>query len=138
MNRESSLEQSYLALVEFLLLAKQRLLELGTEHGMSGMQVITLLLSDTPRPMNSFKHLFNCDASNVTGIVDGLQQKKLVARYENPRDRRVKMVKLLAEGKRLRTTLLRQLTASDEYLLAKLTPNEAAAFIELVQKITRV
>ena len=137
MDRESSLEQSYLTLVEFLLLAKQRLLELGAEHGMSGMQVTTLLLSETPRPMNSFKHLFNCDASNVTGIVDGLQQKKLVARYENPHDRRVKMVELLAEGKRLRATLLRQLTTSDEYLLAKLTPSEATTFIELVQKITR-
>jgi DNA-binding MarR family transcriptional regulator len=136
MGRQLSLEQSYLALVEFLMLSKQRLLEIGTKHHLSSMQTITLLLLEEPRPMGTLRHIFNCDASNVTGIIDGLEQKQLVKRYEVHSDRRIKMIKLLARGKRVRAALLSQLTSDDQYVLASLTPSEATSFIDLVQKIT--
>jgi DNA-binding MarR family transcriptional regulator len=136
MAQQLSLEQSYLALVEFLMLSKQRLVEIGAKYHLSGMQTITLLLLEEPRPMGTFRHIFNCDASNITGIIDGLEQKQLVRRFEINSDRRVKMVKLLTHGKRIRTALLHQLTSDDQYLLANLTPTEAANFINLVQKIT--
>lgn len=136
MEQKLSLEQSYLALVEFLMLSKQRLLEIGTKYHLSGMQAITLLLLEKPRPMGNFRHIFNCDASNITGIIDGLEQKELVKRFEINSDRRVKMVKLLAYGKRVRTNILHQLTTDDQYILANLTPSEATSFIDLVQKIT--
>lgn len=136
MRQQLSLEQSYLALVEFLMLSKQRVIEIGTTHHLSSMQTITLLLLHEPRPMGSFRHIFNCDASNVTGIIDGLEQKKLVKRFEVDSDRRTKMVKLLARGKQVRAALLRSLTSDDQYILAKLSPHEATNFINLVQKIT--
>jgi DNA-binding MarR family transcriptional regulator len=136
MSKQLSLEQSYLALVEFLMLSKQRLVEIGTKYHLSGMQTITLLLLEEPRPMGTFRHIFNCDASNITGIIDGLEQKELVKRFEINSDRRVKMVKLLAHGKRVRATLLHQLTSDDQYILANLTASEATSFIDLVQKIT--
>lgn len=136
MSKQLSLEQSYLALVEFLMLSKQRLVEIGTKYHLSGMQTITLLLLEEPRPMGTFRHIFNCDASNITGIIDGLEQKELVKRFEINSDRRVKMVKLLARGKKVRATLLHQLTSDDQYILANLTASEAASFIDLVQKIT--
>jgi DNA-binding MarR family transcriptional regulator len=136
MGQQLSLEQSYLALVEFLMLSKQRLLEIGTKYHLSSMQTITLLLLEEPRPMGTFRHIFNCDASNVTGIIDGLEQKQLVRRFEVDSDRRIKMIKLLVRGKQVRTALLNQLTSDDQYVLANLTPSEATNFIELVQKIT--
>ena len=136
MSQQLSLEQSYLALVEFLMLSKQRLLEIGAKYHLSSMQTITLLLLEEPRPMGNFRHIFNCDASNITGIIDGLEQKQLVKRFEVNSDRRIKMVRLLARGKQVRTTLLRKLTSDDQYVLASLTPNEATNFIHLVKKIT--
>jgi DNA-binding MarR family transcriptional regulator len=136
MAQQLSLEQSYLALVEFLMLSKQRLLEIGAKYNLSSMQTITLLLLEEPRAMGTFRHIFNCDASNITGIIDGLEQKKLVRRFEVNSDRRVKMVKLLTRGKHIRSTLLHQLTSDDQYVLASLSPSEAASFITLVQKIT--
>jgi DNA-binding MarR family transcriptional regulator len=136
MSKQLSLEQSYLALVEFLMLSKQRLLEIGTKYNLSGMQAITLLLLEEPRPMGTFRHIFNCDASNITGIIDGLEQKDLAKRFEINSDRRVKMVKLLAHGRKVRAALLHQLTSDDQYVLANLTASEAANFIDLVQKIT--
>lgn len=134
---QNSLEQSYLALVEFLLLAKQRLLDMGSKYGMTGMQTISLLLLDKPRSMHNFKTVYNCDPSNVTGIVDGLEHKKLAARYESPTDRRIKMVKLLAKGKRVRAELLNTLATDETYLLSNLSHQEATDFIRLVRKITK-
>lgn len=136
MSHNLTLEESYLAFVEFLMLSKHKLIEIGAKYNLSAMQTITLLLLQEPRPIGTFRHIFNCDASNVTGIIDGLEQKQLVARFEVNSDRRIKMVKLLTRGKHIRSTLLRQLTSDDQYILAKLSPSEAKSFIQLVQKIT--
>lgn len=131
-----TLEQSYLAFIEFLLLSKKRLHEIGTEHHLTAMQTTTLLMLENPRPIGSLRHIYNCDASNVTGIIDGLEQKKLVKRYEVNSDRRIKMVRLLTHGISVRKALLNKLTSDDNYILSKLSNAEAKNFIELVLKIT--
>ena len=136
MNKELTLEKSYLILVEFLMMSKRRVAEIGAKYNLSSMQAITLLSLEEPRPMGDFRHIFNCDASNVTGIIDGLEQKQLVKRYEIDSDRRVKLVQLLTNGKRLRSTLLHELTTDGQYVLADLSDSEAATFIELIKKIT--
>ena len=136
MSQQATLEQSYLALIEFLMLSKRQIIELGGEYGLSSMQALTVILLDRPRPMNNFKTIFNCDASNVTGLVDGLEQKKLAARYENLTDRRIKMVRLKPKGVSVRTTLLSKMTGPGSYILSKLNAQEVSAFINLVQKIT--
>jgi DNA-binding MarR family transcriptional regulator len=43
-----------------------------------------------------------CDNSNVTGIIDRLEERGLVERRNAPHDRRVKLVALTPEGKRLK------------------------------------
>jgi DNA-binding MarR family transcriptional regulator len=136
MTPQNSLEESYLVLVRFLMLSKRRVFELGDEYGLTGMQAMMLFLLDKPRPMHSFKQVFNCDASNITGLVDGLEQKKLASRYESKEDRRIKMVKLDSKGKRVRAALVRQSTAANSPLLSKLNPSELKAFIQLLRKIT--
>jgi DNA-binding MarR family transcriptional regulator len=136
MPQNTSLEQSYLLLVEFLLLSKRRVFELGSALDLTGMQAMMLFLLDRPRAMHDFKKIFNCDASNVTGIVDGLEAKGLAARYENATDRRVKMIKLEAKGSTIRTKLMRNLTSQDSALLSALSPNELQTFVSLLQKVT--
>ncbi len=132
-----SLEQSYIMFVEFLMLSKHQVFEMATEHQLTGMQAITLCLLDKPRPMNSLGKLFNCDPSNITGIIDGLEQKGLVARFGNPDDRRLKMVEIRHEGMAVRADLLRELCGPDGHILSKLTDLEAAQFTKLVGKITK-
>jgi DNA-binding MarR family transcriptional regulator len=85
--------------------------------------------------MSDFMKIFNCDASNVTGLVDGLEQKNLASRYEIQQDRRLKMVKLEAKGRRVRTALIKGLTHGSP-LLARLNPDELTIFVELLRKIT--
>ncbi|HTB48851.1 MAG TPA: MarR family transcriptional regulator [Verrucomicrobiae bacterium] len=136
MPKQNSLEQSYLLLIEFLMLSKRRVLELGAEFDLTGMQAMMLFLLDHPRPMNNFKKVFNCDASNITGLVDGLEQKKLASRYENQDDRRIKMVRLDAKGKRVRSDLVSRLATRDSSIFSQLSPTEFQTFIQLLQKIT--
>jgi DNA-binding MarR family transcriptional regulator len=136
MNSRTNLEFAYILLVEFMMLAKRKIFALGAEHGLSGMQAVTLLLLEQPRYMSSFKEILNCDPSNVTGIIDVLENKQLVSRTENRSDRRTKMVELLPKGERLRRELLRDLTSSNSTLFAAFTAQEFAEFMRLVKKIT--
>jgi len=43
MSEELTLEKSYLILVEFLMMSKRRVTEIGAKHNLSSMQAITLL-----------------------------------------------------------------------------------------------
>ena len=131
-----SIEESYQVLIGFLMLAKRRVIELGAEHGLTGMQTMMLFMLDKPKPMNSFTKAFNCDASNVTGLVDGLEQKDLAKRFESPHDRRIKMVELCDRGRHVRSALLRGLAQQDNRLHSRLTPDEFQTFVSLLQKIT--
>jgi DNA-binding MarR family transcriptional regulator len=133
---QQSLEQSYLILFHFLLLSKRRIFSIGADYGLSGMQTILAVMLDRPRPMHHFKKLFNCDASNITGIVDGLEEKGLAERCSDPKDRRLKMVRLSPAGKALRTSIMEQFAAHDSPLLSRLDARELKMFIALLEKIT--
>jgi DNA-binding MarR family transcriptional regulator len=60
--------------------------------------------------MNELAGLLGCDNSNVTGLVDRLQARGLVARQANPDDRRVKTVVLTTAGSRLRAQLAQRVS----------------------------
>jgi DNA-binding MarR family transcriptional regulator len=62
---------------------------------------------DRPRTMSEIATVLHCDNSNVTGIVDGLEEKGLAQREPSPGDRRVKLIALTAEGRRVRGRLIR-------------------------------
>jgi MarR family transcriptional regulator, organic hydroperoxide resistance regulator len=62
---------------------------------------------DRPRPMSEIAEVLHCDNSNVTGIVDGLEEKGLARRRPSDDDRRVKMIELTADGRRLRARLIK-------------------------------
>jgi DNA-binding MarR family transcriptional regulator len=57
---------------------------------------------DEPRPMHELAALLACDNSNVTGIIDRLEARGLVARQAYEQDRRVKHVVLTSLGAQLR------------------------------------
>jgi DNA-binding MarR family transcriptional regulator len=52
--------------------------------------------------MGRMAELLHCDPSNVTGIVDTLEERNLARRKPSEADRRVKVVELTAAGKKLR------------------------------------
>ena len=136
MSDEKSLEESYLLLFRFLMHSKHRVFVIGAQHDLTGMQTMVILLLDCPRPMNAFSKIFNCDASNITGLVDGLEDKSLVSRYEDEQNRRIKTVQLQPAGVKLRKKLLKSFTSTNSPLLSKLDDDELETFVCLLRKMT--
>lgn len=127
----------YLSLLEFVMTTKQQIITIAAEFGLTGIQAITLLMidEDRPRPMKNFCTVFHCDASNVTGIVDGLEKKGLVTRENDPSDRRIKVIKLEAAGKGMRRTILDRLDTNNDFLFAPLSPEERSQFVNILEKL---
>ncbi len=117
--------------------AKQHIVAIGAEFDLTSIQAVTLLLIDEhqPRPMKSFCTLFHCDASNVTGIVDGLEKKGLVSRQSDLSDRRIKVIRLETKGKKLQRTIIERLSTDNGFLFDPLEPEETQQFVRIVEKI---
>ncbi|GLZ03562.1 MarR family transcriptional regulator [Actinomadura sp. NBRC 104412] len=79
--------------------------EAHADLGLPPVQAQALSTLGEPVPMRELANRLACDASNVTGIVDGLERRGLVERRPDPRDRRVKQLVLTPEGERRRDTL---------------------------------
>lgn len=133
----STLSPFHTALLEFLMTSKQGLMIVGKEYDLTPLQATTLAFvdKDHPKPMNTFQKLYNCDASNVTGIVDGLEEKKLAIRGEHPEDRRVKTILLTPEGVAVQERLIDSFTQIDNTILGSLSESELAAFKAIIIKL---
>jgi len=73
-----------------------------------------------------------CVRSNITQLVDRLEAEGLVARVDDPRDRRSIRAELTAEGRRRQAAGVRALEAAEKDLLAHLPPAHRGAFRELL------
>jgi DNA-binding MarR family transcriptional regulator len=82
-------------------------LAVAREHDLRPAAFGTMRALDRPRTMSEIAAVLHCDNSNVTGIVDGLEEKGLATRQPSAGDRRVKLIALTPEGRRLRTRLTR-------------------------------
>ncbi|MEV4445855.1 MarR family winged helix-turn-helix transcriptional regulator [Streptomyces mirabilis] len=68
-------------------------------HGLTYSQAKALnVLRQGPAPMRALAGTLRCDASNMTGIIDRLEARRLVYREPSPTDRRVKNVVLSEDG----------------------------------------
>jgi DNA-binding MarR family transcriptional regulator len=85
---------------------RRRFLIAASELDLHPAQAGALLQLATPLPMNELASLLACDNSNVTGLIDRLEARDLVARQPSPFDRRVKHVVLTDAGRALRARML--------------------------------
>jgi DNA-binding MarR family transcriptional regulator len=130
----------YTALLEFLLSTKYRLIAVAASYDLTGVQAVMLVMlgGRSGYPMKRLGQLFHCDASNITGIIDGLEQKGLVARENDMSDRRIKTIAIRPAGQALRTQLLTRLSEDNEFLFAGLSNHEAEQFMSTIIKIAQI
>src|SRR5215207_3524087 len=89
---------------------KQRLFALAQEFDLAPQQMIALrMLGSGPRKMSELAQALFCDNSNVTGIVDRLEERGLVRREAAEGDRRVKLLVLTKEGERMRGEITKRM-----------------------------
>src|SRR5215208_1945915 len=89
---------------------KQRMFAMAQEFELAPQQMIALrMLGAGPRKMSELAQALLCDNSNVTGIVDRLEQRGLLTREPAEGDRRVKLLVLTDEGERMRVEITKRM-----------------------------
>jgi DNA-binding MarR family transcriptional regulator len=86
-----------------------------------------------PRTMSEIAAVLHCDNSNVTGIVDGLEERGLAVRTPSEQDRRVKLISLTAEGRRVRARLMRAVDKPPAWL-TELSAADQRALRDLLER----
>jgi len=74
-------------------------------HDLTEMQAKVLMFLGDVEPMRCVADNLGCDPSNITGVVDRLQDRGFLTRSEDPNDRRVKILHATPAGKKLRETI---------------------------------
>ena len=105
--RSSPAAEAWALMFELIHLSKRRFMAIASEFDLSPPQVMALrqLDPDEPKPMSELALALRCDNSNVTGIVDRLEDRGLVERHPAEHDRRVKMLVVTERGAELRARL---------------------------------
>lgn len=88
------------------------------ELDLTPSQGMALRSLDRPLPMSMLADALACDASNVTGIVDKLESRGLIARRAADNDRRVKLLCVTERGRSLRDRLIKRLLVPPAALAA--------------------
>jgi DNA-binding MarR family transcriptional regulator len=101
---------------------------LGLNPG--ALHALLHLDENEPRSMSSLAGDWRCDASNVTWLVDRLEEKGFAERRPHPTDRRVRTVGLTEAGARARADAEARLFEAPESILAL-----SAADLETVRAI---
>lgn len=112
---------------------RPRMLDIQSEYDLKPPQFFALNALDEPAPMSSIANLLRCDRSAVTWITDRLEERGYVERRGDASDRRVKLLALTDEGRRVRDEIHARLAQPPEPL-TRLSRNEQRALRDLLRK----
>jgi DNA-binding MarR family transcriptional regulator len=111
-SRVSPASEAWGLMHELFLSHKGRFMAAAAEFELSPPQMGALqsIDPDKPIPMSELASVLHCDNSNVTGIVDRLEDRGLVERRPAPHDRRLKLVVLTETGAEVRARVRERLS----------------------------
>lgn len=139
MSRDHDACRAWQLLVKFFFAQREHLPSAGPGGDALGLSpaqchVIHLIEPGRPLPMRKLAETLSCDASNVTGLVDRLEERGLVERRPSPEDRRVKELRLTSAGERLRASLLRRM-ASPAHPLSRLSVRQQRELVNILESL---
>jgi len=105
----------------------------ASAQDLSVAQVCVLVRLREPRAMGSLAMELQCDASNITQIVNRLESRGLVAREADPTDRRARLLRLTRDGRRAVRSFERAFAFSRDAIV-RLSPEEGRVLIHLLGK----
>jgi DNA-binding MarR family transcriptional regulator len=131
----SAASEAWTLLAELVAGQRGRTMCVCSEVDLAPGQLMALksLDPDTPVPMRELATALACDNSNVTGIIDRLEERGLVERRPAPHDRRVKMLVVTPKGREVRTRIKARMEEPPEPLL-RLDAGEQRALRDLLRK----
>jgi DNA-binding MarR family transcriptional regulator len=114
---------------------RPRMIRVAADFGLSPPQLFALrqLDPEEPVPMRALASALNCDSSNVTGLVDGLEAQGLVERREAEHDRRMRMLVVTPRGQEVRNRLFDAIHEVPE-ALARLSVADQLALRDILRR----
>ena len=122
--------------MQFVLVQRTHLPSMVADLELSPVQcqVLHVLAPNRPLAMHELARALACDRSNVTGLIDRLESRKLVERRPSASDRRVKVLALTPAGVRVRTALLERLAHPSE-MFRRLSPSEQRRLLRILERL---
>ncbi len=124
-------------LITLMIRAKRHMFVICESRNITPVQGM-LLISLKPgvgRTMHEVAEMMGCDASNVTGLTDRLEENGHIERVADERDRRVKKIILTTKGEACRAVILEELQEVEALDLSNLTEDELKVLHCLLGKL---
>jgi DNA-binding MarR family transcriptional regulator len=112
---------------------KPRFPAIARELDLHPGQAMALRLLDEPRSMGEMAEAMHCDNSNITGIVDRLEERQIVERRSAEHDRRVKLIALTPAGEHVREELNKRMAEPPEPL-TRLSKDDQRKLSEILSR----
>jgi len=128
--------RSWALLTRLFFTRRGQLPTLAAEFDLSPVQchVLHLIEPNQPVAMGRLAETRACDASNVTGLVDRLESRGLVARRAAAHDRRVKVLVLTPTGARLRAQMHARMEQPPDSL-RRLSAVERRRLVQILERL---
>jgi DNA-binding MarR family transcriptional regulator len=120
-------------LIGVIAMMKRHVTALAAEFDLTPSQLDAMKNLGEPCSQRELAQSLHFDASNVTDIIDRLEERGLVSRTIDPSDRRVRRLVLTVEGESVRRKVFER--ALDEAPIQSLTAAELAQLRDLLAKI---
>jgi MarR family 2-MHQ and catechol resistance regulon transcriptional repressor len=104
---------------------------------LSDFGILEVLLHKGPQPVSVIGPKVDLNDGSISVAVDRLYERGLVNREESPNDRRVRLVSLTAEGKKVISAAFRKHAAQIESLFSVLSADDQAQLQTLLRKLGR-
>ncbi|MGW1376302.1 MarR family winged helix-turn-helix transcriptional regulator [Streptomyces sp. NPDC002446] len=107
-------------------------------HGLTMWAYAVLLhLDETPiRTQAALAEAIRADKTRIIAVLDDLEARELIHRQPDPGDRRVRLLSLTAEGRRLRDAAQSAIQLGEERLLAQLPAADRSGFLRGLQALS--
>ncbi|MFE5594924.1 MarR family winged helix-turn-helix transcriptional regulator [Streptomyces sp. NPDC056549] len=96
-------------------------------------------LDETPlRTQAALAEAIHADKTRIIAVLDGLESRELLTRRPDPKDRRVRLLSLTPEGRRLRDTVQAAVQDGEERLLEHVPAADREAFLRTLSVLHEV
>src|SRR5690349_1479253 len=136
-SKEAAAAEAWRMIAELFMSRAGHAAEIAQSYGLTPghMKALLTIEPGEPKPMGALAEVLHCDASNVTWLVDRLEERGYVERRPHPADRRVRTVALTRSGVRARERIQAKMYEPPEAFTA-LDARDLDALCEVLRKIT--
>jgi DNA-binding MarR family transcriptional regulator len=128
--------EAWRLLTDIMMARKQHFPEIAASFHLNpgALHALLTMDPDEPRSMSALAGGWGCDASNVTWLVDRLEEHGLAERRAHPTDRRVRTVALTPKGVQVRAQVEAMIYEAPPSI-ASLSPTDLETLCRVLRKV---